>query len=364
MTNPVYIELLKVMKKRGGDFAGMDIPEFFAMAEELFTPAEAEVNNAMPKGPFSAADLAKSMGRPVEEIEPILEAMADKGLCMAVNKNGTVFYQSARLMPGIFEFQFMSGGTSERDKRIAAVIHAYKKACNQNSDISKPEFPTKRVITVDRAIAANNQVHTYDQVQTYIDKHDQIALTTCYCRHAASLLGEDTHGMPNDVCMQFGMGAQFAVERLNARKITKAEAREVIDRAEDAGLIHMSMNMTDDVGFICNCDRWHCVVVTHALAKNKPGLALNSGFEPRFDAETCVACETCIERCPAEALEMGTEEVPVVNLDRCFGCAVCATGCPSEAITMNTRTDIPVPPENAKAMKEAIKSNAAANATI
>jgi len=359
MTDPVYIELLNVMKKRGGDFSGMDIPEFFAMAEELFTPAEAEVNNAMPKGPFSAADLAKNMGLPVEEGEPILEPMANKGLCMAVNKSGTVFYRSARFMPGIFEFQFMSGGTSERDKRIAGLIHAYKKAYNQKSDISKPKFPTNRVITVDRTIAAGNQVHTYDQVQTFIDKHDQIAVSTCYCRHAAALRGEDTHGMPNDVCMQFGIGAQFAVERLNARKITKAEAREVLDRAEEAGLIHMSMNKADDVEFICNCDRWHCVTVTHALAKPKPGLAFSSGFEPRFDTEACVACETCIERCPAEALEMGPEEVPLVDLDRCFGCAVCATGCPSEAITMQTRSDIPAPPENAKALKEAIKSNAA-----
>ena len=283
MIDPVYTELLNIMKKRGGDYSGMDIPEFFTMAAGLFTPAEAEVNNAMPKGPFSAQALATSMGRSVEEIEPILEAMANKGLCMAVSKSGTVFYQSARLMPGIFEFQFMSGGTSERDKQIAALIHAYKKAYNQKSDISQPEFPTKRVITVDRTIAANNQVHTYDQVQTYIEKHDQIALTTCYCRHAAALIGEDTHGMPNDVCMQFGMGAQFAVERLNARKITKAEAREVINRAEDASLIHMSMNKADDVEFICNCDRWHCVVVTHALAKPKPGLFFNSGFEPVFD---------------------------------------------------------------------------------
>jgi Pyruvate/2-oxoacid:ferredoxin oxidoreductase delta subunit len=359
MTEPVYTELMNVMKKRGGEFAGMDIPEFYTMVEELFTPAEAEVNNAMPRGPFGAADLAKQMGRPMEEIEPILEAMADKGLCVSLRVGDATFYQSARFMPGIFEFQFMPGRSTERDKKIANLIYAYKKAHDKESDVSKPKFPTNRVITVDRTIAAGNQVHTYDQVQSFIDKHDQIAVTTCYCRHAAALRGEDTHGMPNDVCMQFGMGAQFAVERLNGRKITKAEAREVLDRAEAAGLIHMSINKADDVEFICNCDRWHCVAVTHALAKPKPGLAFSSGFEPRFDAEACVACETCLERCPAEALEMGPEDVPLVDLDRCFGCAVCATGCPSDAITMHTRTDIPTPPENAKALKEAIKSNAA-----
>ncbi len=358
MTEPVYTELLNVMKKRGGDFSGTDIPEFFAMVEELFTPAEAEVNNAMPRGPFTAADLAKQMGRPVEEIEPILEAMADKGLCVSVRMGDTAYYQSARFMPGILEFQFMPGRTTERDKRLAKLIYAYKKAYDQQSDIAKPTFPTNRVIIVDRTIAADNQVHTYDQVQTYIEKHDLIAVSTCYCRHAAALRGEDTHGMPNDVCMNFGMGAQFAIERLNARKLTKEEAREVLERSETAGLIHMSTNMTDDIGFICNCDRWHCVAVTRALAKPKPALYFNSGFEPRFDADRCVACETCIGRCPAEALQMGPEDVPVVDLDRCFGCAVCATGCPSEAISMHNRADIPAPPKDNKALKEAIKTRA------
>ena len=43
MSKEVYKELLMVMKKRGGGYAGMDIPEFYEMVEEMFTPQEAEV---------------------------------------------------------------------------------------------------------------------------------------------------------------------------------------------------------------------------------------------------------------------------------------------------------------------------------
>jgi len=103
---------------------------------------------------------------------------------------------------------------------------------------------------VDKTIEAGNQVHTYDQVQTFIDKYDAIAVGTCYCRHAASLRGEDTHGMPSQVCMQFGMGAQYATERLGARMVSKAEAKGILEQAEEAGLIHMSQNITDDIGFL------------------------------------------------------------------------------------------------------------------
>ena len=64
----VYRQLPTVMKKRGGGYSGMDIPEFYAMAKELFTPEEAEVNNAMPRGPFKDKDLALGeMGR--EEVQ-------------------------------------------------------------------------------------------------------------------------------------------------------------------------------------------------------------------------------------------------------------------------------------------------------
>jgi Pyruvate/2-oxoacid:ferredoxin oxidoreductase delta subunit len=116
-------------------------------------------------------------------------------------------------------------------------------------------------------------------------------------------------------------------------------------------------DLTGAMSFICNCDRWHCVPVALALAKPKPGLFINSGFEPRFDPDLCVACETCIERCPPEALTIGEEDLPEVDLDKCFGCAVCATGCPSEAIVMANKPDFPEPPKDGKALVEAIKAS-------
>jgi Pyruvate/2-oxoacid:ferredoxin oxidoreductase delta subunit len=359
MSQEVYRQLLEVMKKRGGGYSGSDIPEFYAMVEALFTSEEAEVNNAMPRGPFTAKDLAKGMGRDEGGVTSILEAMANKGLCLAMKVEKTQFYQAAPFMPGILEFQLMRGTKTERDKRNARLMYDYKKAFDAVKGVAEIRFPTTRVITVDRAIEPGNAIHTYDQVQTIIDKSDPIAVSACFCRHSADLRGEDLHGMPNDVCMQFGPQAQYSIDRLGARKLTRQEAREVINRAEEAGLIHMSQNMAEDVGFICNCDRWHCVAVQNALKQPKPGVGFNSGFEPRFDAELCTACETCIERCPAEALSMGQDDLPKVDLDRCFGCAVCATGCPTEAIRMVNKSGFSAPPKDAKALKEALKAAAA-----
>jgi Pyruvate/2-oxoacid:ferredoxin oxidoreductase delta subunit len=357
MCSEVYKNLLEVMKKRGGRYAGMDIPEFYDLVEELFAPEEAEVNNALTSKFAMASEIAKGMGKNETEIEAILEAMANKGLCMALKRDGRQYYQAAPFLFGILEYIFYRGGATDRDKRLARLILAYKKAYDGVTGPAQINFPTSRVITVDRTIETGAAFHTYSQVQTYIDKFYPVSVGTCYCRHVAKLNGEDIHGMPMDVCMFFGQTAEFAIERLGARALSKKEARDVLDQAEEAGLVHMCHNTTDDIRFLCNCDRWHCSAIKRVLAQPKPGLLFNSGFEPKFDPDECSTCETCIGRCPPEALTMGEDDMPKVDFNRCFGCAVCATGCPSEAITMIAKEGFPKPPRDMKALSEAIKAS-------
>jgi len=356
MTETVYKELLEVMKKRGGRWSGMDIPEFYDMVEELFTPEEAEVNNAFPRGPLTAKDLAIKMDRDETETEEILEAMANKGLCTAVEFDGTIFYQGARFAIGILEFQFMPGDDSERAKKLAKLIHAYKEAYDAKAGPVKIPFPTSRVITVDRTIQPGNTVHTYDRVQSYIDKYDPIAVSSCYCRQEAALIGKDTHDMPMKVCMSFGLGALFSIQRLKARQLNKEEAKELLEQTEAAGLVHMSLNTAEDIEFLCNCDRWNCVVMDAVLKQPKPGSIFNSGFQPVLDPETCISCKTCIDRCPPSARTMKVDGKPEVDFDRCFGCAACVTGCPEGAIVMEAKPGFPIPPTDGKALREAIKT--------
>jgi Pyruvate/2-oxoacid:ferredoxin oxidoreductase delta subunit len=358
MTQQVYRDLLTVMQKRRGPYAGADIPEFFAMVEALFSPEEADVNNALPRTPVTAAEAAEAAGRSKESITPILEAMADKGLCKTFLRDGVRYYQGQPFMPGIFEYQFISGKSDRRHEELARLVHDYKRAYTETRGEAKMTFPTTRVIPVDRTIDAGNTVHTYDQVATYIQKYDPIAVGTCFCRQEALLRGEDIHGMPMNVCMWFGGMGAYAIERLGARQETKEGAMRLLQASEEAGLVHMSRNTTEDINFICNCDRWHCEIISGVLKQSKPALFFNSGFEPQFDPEKCVACEACIDRCPPGALSMGDQDLPVVDLDRCFGCAVCASGCPEEAIAMETKPGFPEPPKDVKELIAGLKAAA------
>jgi Pyruvate/2-oxoacid:ferredoxin oxidoreductase delta subunit len=353
MSEQVYKDMIEVMNKRAVGYGAMDIPEYYRVVETLFTPEEAAINNAMPKGTFTAADLAKIMNRDDKEMGVVLKRMADKGLCHSYTREGVRVFRAMPFVPGIFEFVFYRGTTTDYDKKLAQYIYEYKKIWETKQPIIIP-YPMQRVITVDRTVKTGNSIHTYDQVKSYIEQNELIAVGRCYCRHLGQLRDQDTHGMPMDTCMWLGRNAEFGIDCLGARRITQEEALKILDECEEAGLVHQAQNITDDISYICNCDRWHCFSIKLALQQTHPAKVFNSGFEPRFDPDLCTACETCIGRCPAEALTMGEDNIPQVNWDRCFGCAVCATGCPNGTISMVTKPEFEAPPKNQKGLREAM----------
>ena len=51
------------------------------------------------------------------------------------------------------------------------------------------------------------------------------------------------------------------------------------------------------------------------------------------DAETCSGCESCVESCPVEAIEM-KDDIAVIDAEACTDCETCVDTCPVEAISM------------------------------
>jgi electron transport complex protein RnfB len=63
---------------------------------------------------------------------------------------------------------------------------------------------------------------------------------------------------------------------------------------------------------------------------------ISSPFLVKVDTETCIGCETCLERCQMEALSI-EEEHAVLDADRCIGCGLCVSTCPSGALTLERK---------------------------
>lgn len=349
-----YKKLCQALAQRGGRYPGMDIPEFYTVVQELFKPEEAAIAAAMPMKPSPASAIAKEMNREEKEVEGLLEKMADKGLCSSFIREGIRYYVAVPFVPGIFEFQFMRGTKTEKDRHLARLIHNYKEAVDRTRGPQTITFPASRVIPVGETIRSGSRVHTYSQVTSYPDRYEPISVSTCFCRHEGKLLDEKSDcGMPDEVCMQFGTGAQYIIERGLGRKVSKEEAKGILRKAAEAGLVHASLN-TQEIDFLCNCCSCHCMILKTALRQPKPGRAFYSGFQPRVNPDLCTSCEACVERCPSKACTMG-DRIPKFDMDRCFGCGVCAVGCPAEAIILEEKPGLAEVPRDRKALREALE---------
>jgi Pyruvate/2-oxoacid:ferredoxin oxidoreductase delta subunit len=355
MMEESFKKLCQAMAQRGGRYPGVDIPEFYPMVRELFSPEEAAVAAAMPLKPAPASAIAKEIGKGEKEMEAILEGMANKGLCSSFARDGVRYYVAVPFVPGIFEFQFMRGTKTEKDRRLARLIHHYKEAVDRTRGPQTITFPASRVIPVGETIRSGSRAHTYSQVTSYLDRYEPISVSTCFCRHEGKLLDEKSDcGMPDEVCMQFGTGAQFIIERGLGRKVSKEEAKGILRKAAEAGLVHASLN-TQEIDFLCNCCSCHCMILKTALRQPKPGRAFYSGFQPRVNPDLCTSCEACTGRCPSKACTMG-DRIPKFDMDRCFGCGVCAVGCPVEAIVLEEKPGLPEVPRDRKALREALEA--------
>ncbi|HUT30835.1 MAG TPA: 4Fe-4S binding protein [Sedimentisphaerales bacterium] len=53
----------------------------------------------------------------------------------------------------------------------------------------------------------------------------------------------------------------------------------------------------------------------------------------KVDKDKCTGCESCVDECPSEAINM-VDGKAQVDADTCVDCGVCVDACPAEAITM------------------------------
>ncbi|MFP3897714.1 MAG: 4Fe-4S binding protein [Dehalococcoidia bacterium] len=361
MTERGYDKLADALMLRGGTMPILKCREFFALLEELFTPEEAEVAAKMPVGPVTAQRFARDVvGGDSEMVEGILEALADKGIAFTTEKDGLRVYTLMPVIPGIFEMQFMKGEVSEHTKKLARLFDEYFAVANgvvekhvRAAPGGSPGFPFARVITVEQEIPTDVAVHSYDKVSTYIDQAEHIAVSICYCRHHGELLGNPCD-KPKDVCMTLGPQARYVAERGFGRLISKKEAKEVLDRSEEAGLIHCSSNTGGYVSFMCNCCACHCGIIRSIKSGVIPMGAVSS-FIVVVDEDECSGCGLCVDRCQMEALSLEGDSV-VRNAERCIGCGLCVSVCPSGALKLELRKEALVPPQGQRELRSSLVS--------
>jgi len=355
--NEIFEGLVDNLFNAGGTVPVMRCDELTVLLRELFSLQEADLAARMPPGVNPVEVISQAVDRPEAEIVPLLESMADKGLVFHQKRGDRAHYKLMPVLPGFFEFQFMKGGTTDRDKRLARLFKDYFDRAWSMTEGADPRIlkgltPFSRVIPVEKEVPEFSEIQTHEKVSEYIRNAEFISVSTCYCRHHGELLGEPCD-RPKENCMAFGPNAQYAAERGYGRLVSAEEALRILDESEEAGLVHMSSNTSKYIDFICNCCPCHCGILQSFLRMDMPALGAASAFRLKIDEETCMGCEACVERCPMDALRM-EEDTARVDLKRCIGCGICNSACPEEALSMERIQDADAPPWDRKALTTAV----------
>jgi Pyruvate/2-oxoacid:ferredoxin oxidoreductase delta subunit len=279
--------------------------------------------------PGTPDEMAAKLNRPVDEIESDLKDMFTKGLVFKKEKGGKTQWR-----PPAHLAQFHDG-TILWPKAPPEFYDLWR----DYMDNEWPELatvlvkfmprPFTRVVPVGKSIETGKvQVLAPESIRQIIESSSRIAITKCTCR-----LTMRKCDAPVEVCLQINRGADYTIERGTGREVSKKEAFEIIDRTEEAGLVHVTMNKAGVGHFICNCCGCCCQSFT-LLISDRLSLCDPSRYRPEVDPQICTSCGICEERCWFDAIKADEKSVAAVIQDKCLGCGQCAIGCPEHAITM------------------------------
>jgi electron transport complex protein RnfB len=306
----VYEKLRKRLDAMATGFPEADSKIEIKLLKRLFTEEEAELFLQLSPLLQKPADVAKSLNRDADEIGQAMEQMAQKGLLFRKRKGDLVRYAAAPYVVGIFEHQL-----KRMDKEFARDHEAYFQEAFGRT-IQSFKTPVLRTIPINRQLVADYPVAPYEDVLQIIESQEKIAVAPCVCRTTTRLAGKECD-KPLENCFSFGSHADYYVENGMGRFITREEAKAIVVNNEKAGLVMQPFN-SQKIGGMCSCCGDCCGVLRSLKMLPNPARMVQSNYFARVNEDECTGCETCLDRCQMEAIDV-TDGLADINLDRCIG---------------------------------------------
>jgi NAD-dependent dihydropyrimidine dehydrogenase PreA subunit len=298
--------------------------------KQIFTEADAEMFLMLTPLLETPDSVADRLNLPKDTTAEHLEDMAMRGLLFRQKKDGVSRYGSVPFVVGVFEFQLKTV-----DETLARDLEEYYHAALGKSFMAW-STPVLRTIPVNRELVSEWPIAPYEDVMRIFDDQKKIAVAPCVCRTTAKKMGEGCD-KPLEACFLFGSHASYYVDNKMGRYIDKAEAKEIARKNEAAGLVMQPFN-SRHVGGMCSCCGDCCGILRSLKKQDNPAAAVKSNYFAQIDEEECVGCETCVDRCQMEAIEMKDEKA-VIELKRCIGCGLCVSTCPTDAVRLMKKSD-------------------------
>jgi Na+-translocating ferredoxin:NAD+ oxidoreductase RNF subunit RnfB len=340
----VYRQLAKRLDELPQGFPETESGVELKILKKIFSPENAKMALKLKAVPETAEAAAKRLEMPVEDMRRSLDDMAEKRQIFSFKSSGRQVYMLAPFLVGIYEFQVY-----RLDKDLVDMFEEYLPTLMKTVGGHAPAMA--RTIPVHETIKGETEVYRYDDIRKMIDQAKSFRVQECICRQERQIEGHPcNHTLEN--CLGFSREENAYDYFLSGgRVISKEEAIQVLDKAEEEGLVHLAFyNVKEGQAGVCNCCSCCCGVLRGLKEFKAPYIMAKSNFVASIDQETCSACGVCAdERCPMDAIAEENGAYTVLP-DMCIGCGVCTVTCPTESIAMLKRpeSDQNQPPDNMK----------------
>ena len=258
----------------------------------------------------TAEDIARRAKKSLEFTREQLDKLCDTGVVRSREVDGETCYYYPIWVPGIMEGFLSNREQCEKHPVLGECFEEYTRRRLEmlvpTLNSGKAGMAFMRVMPVMSAVENISKTASYDELSTLIENAFAISVGPCSCRRSRRLMGEGCGHLEDDMCMYLNDNAVNFSKIGSHRLITKEEAYEILQRAEDNGLVH-EINQTpgfEDATAICNCCGCSCYALRIAeLFRSKN--AIRSNFTARVDKDKCVACGMCVENCQTNAIRLG-----------------------------------------------------------
>ena len=325
MIEDIYQQLARHLDDLPGGFPPTESGVELRILRRLFTPEQAELALRLTLIPEEPRVVARRAGIDTVAATRRLEEMAKQGLILRMepeNGDKPFQYMAAQFVIGIWEFHV-------NDLDIALIKDMNEYMPTLSEEIWK--VPQLRTIPVGRSISVQTEVLPYEKAEEIVRAQEKILVAPCICRREHTMSG---HGCdkPEETCLVFGIGMDYYKRNGIGRVIDQREALDILEKANEAGLVLQPGN-SQELMNICCCCGCCCQVLKAFKRREKPASMAATAFIVNTNPDTCSGCETCIDRCQMEALRIENDQV-VLNKDRCIGCGLCVSTCLTESLTL------------------------------
>ena len=292
----------------------------------------------------SVAKLAKELTIDKAELIAKLEPYAKKGFVLKIGKSYTrpsplLIYDAPFIVKENYE-----GADSIKFAQLSR--NFFEDNYYKTWETSRKGIPRTRVLTVSEKVDPSHEILPIEEVYKIIDAQTDFALIPCPCRNRKEIEGirECKGKYPIHNCIVMSGNAQALLEMGDPviKPVTKEEVKELTKQASELGLIHMTDNHAERTNIICSCCECCCGNLAGLIRfYDNPRAFAKANFISAIDEDLCTACETCVERCKFNAIDI--DDFAHINPEKCVGCGLCAVKCPNDAITMKKYEREPIP---------------------